>query len=367
MGLDAYAKKEPEPEKKDGSNFWSLKYRPEKLDELIGRKDFKNEINQFSSGTNIPHMIFSGAKGYGKTTAALLFAKKILGDSFEANCKIVYASDPITREERAEIRRQSYVSTSKVGSMAGRQFSWPAFLFSRVKPFVEVQPIGIDRIKILIIKDFHKLQSEQQGFRRLMEKYSQTCRMILITDEISSVIDPILSRCMLFFFNRVDKDQYCNFLSEIIKKEEIATKSSIPEMIYEATNGRIGDGINLLQKAAAESDNKISANNLYRVNNDSISLNLNVLIRSVLQTKIDVAIDKADALLDNGYSFSEIMSGICAEVYHLPLHNIRKAGIISFISDLDFRAIDGNTEKIQLHNAIYQLMDVAFNARKVGV
>lgn len=349
------------------SNFWSLKYRPDSLDDMIGRETFKEGTKGFLNGGNLPHMIFSGPKGYGKTTAALLLSEEILGDSFQANCKIVYASDPITSEERAEIRRQSYVSTSKVGSMAGKQFSWPAFLFSRVKPFVEVRPIGVNKVKILIIRDFHKLKAEQQGFRRLMEKYSRSCRMILITDEISSVIDPILSRCRLFFFHKVNKKSFCSLIEEICEKEDVKIKSTIPEMIYEAVNGRIGDGINLLQKAAANSNNKIGPNSLYRVNNDSISLSLNVLIRSVLQSKMDVAIDKAEALLDAGYSFSEILRGLCQEVYHLPLHNLRKSGIISQISDLDFAGIDGNSDKIQIHNALYQLMEVALNSRKVGV
>ena len=101
--------------------------------------------------------MIEGSKGYGKMTAAIMVAKYILGDYFSSNCKIVYASDPVTKEERAIVRQKSHVSTSKAGSMAGKQFTWPAFIFSRIKPFVEVKPIGKMPLKILIIRDFHVL------------------------------------------------------------------------------------------------------------------------------------------------------------------------------------------------------------------
>jgi len=152
------------------SYLWILKYRPQKLDDIAGRAEFVNRIKQFTTRGDMGHLMFSGAQGYGKMDAAILAARDILGDSFESNCKIVYASDPLSKVEREEVSSASYVSTSKVGSTAGKSFTWPAFIFSRIKPFVELKPIGEKPFKILIIKDFHVLEGDQQGLRRLMEK-----------------------------------------------------------------------------------------------------------------------------------------------------------------------------------------------------
>ena len=90
---------------------------------MIGRDDMVKRIHEINNKGNMSHMMFAGPKGYGKMTAAILVAKTILGDSYESNCKIVYAADPLTKEERADVKKKSYVSTSKVGSAAGRSFS----------------------------------------------------------------------------------------------------------------------------------------------------------------------------------------------------------------------------------------------------
>ena len=103
------------------SNLWVLKYRPSILDELTGRDDFINRIKEIGKEDNVPHMLFTGPEGYGKMTAGILAAKEILGDSMSTNFKIVYASDPLLNEERQLVKKKSYVSTSKVGSMAGKR------------------------------------------------------------------------------------------------------------------------------------------------------------------------------------------------------------------------------------------------------
>ncbi|MHA1727708.1 MAG: hypothetical protein ACTSWY_03135 [Promethearchaeota archaeon] len=360
------------------SNLWVLKYKPNKLEELAGRKDFIRRFKEICKKENVSHMLFSGPVGYGKMTAAILTAKEILGNSFASNFKVVYAADPLTDEERADVQKRSYVSTRKVGSIAGRKFTWPAFIFSRVKPFVELKPIGDKSFKILVVRDFHKLGANQQGFRRLMEKYSQSCRMILLTNEISSIIDPILSRCMTFFFSKIDLDSFSAVINRIAGNEGLKFIGNICKMLYISTEGRIGDSINILQKIAVK-DKKIEPNSVYRAISSDYKLELSVLARNIFQDvkimeKDGKKIDKMETIkrsirkLDKmGYDFKEILTGLCEGIFNLPIHETLKAGILNILGDADFGAINTNDDLLQLDNVLYQLELFSKKANKLGV
>ncbi|MFW9824633.1 MAG: AAA family ATPase, partial [Candidatus Thorarchaeota archaeon] len=175
--------------------IWRIKYYPKNLDQFCGRLEIKEALQNIIGQRNFPHMLFIGSEGIGKTTLAALFAKEFLGQYYDANFKLVYANVPLSEEERKQARSEAYVSTSKIGSIAGRRITTPAFIQVKIKPFVELKALGDTPFKILVVKNFDELGSNQQGFRRLMEIYGLNCRMILITTKISSIIDPIASRC----------------------------------------------------------------------------------------------------------------------------------------------------------------------------
>lgn len=346
--------------------LWSLKYKPDNLDQLKGRIELITRLKELSRRNNVPHLLFNGPKGFGKTTTAILTAKKILGDSFISNFKIVYASDPLLSDERAYVKKKSYVSTSKIGSMAGKQFSWPAFIFSRIKPFVELKPIGEKPFKIIIIKDFHNLESEQQGFRRLMEKYARYARFFLITDEISSVIDPILSRCSIFFFNKIDFNSFKDLILEIGKREELILEKIVPKILYHASAGKIGQAISILQTASV-SVKKIGPDQIYRCTSSDLVLETKMLAKHVIIGKVNRARDNFNKLNGWGYSLNEILSGMTEEILNLSINEPIKAGIMNLISDLEFNSISGNDERLQMENIIYQLLDLTQKIEKSGV
>ncbi|MCK4780797.1 MAG: hypothetical protein KAT57_11435, partial [Candidatus Lokiarchaeota archaeon] len=168
--------------------IWRIKYHPKNLDQICGRKKVIETLKHIIQQQNFPHMLFVGAKGIGKTLIAQLFSKEFLKRTYNANFKLVYANIPLSQEERKKARSEAYVSTSKIGSIAGRRITTPAFIQARVKPFVQLKVLGGAPFKILIVKNFEALGQNQQGFRRLMEIYGRNCRMILITTKISSII-----------------------------------------------------------------------------------------------------------------------------------------------------------------------------------
>ncbi|MHA2474528.1 MAG: hypothetical protein ACXAES_14990, partial [Promethearchaeota archaeon] len=150
---------------------WRIKYYPQTIDQICGRKEIKEALSNFITQRNFPHLLFTGSNGIGKTTLASLFSKEFLGKEYDANFRLVYANVPLTDEERKQARSEAYISSSKVGSIAGKRIITPAFIQIKVKPFVQLKVLGDSPFKILIVKNFEALGTNQQGFRRLMEIY----------------------------------------------------------------------------------------------------------------------------------------------------------------------------------------------------
>ncbi len=335
--------------------IWRIKYLPNTLEQICGRDKLKGELSSFIKSNNFPHLLFVGPEGIGKTTIARLFSKAFLGDLFNPNFKIVYADIPLTSEERKQARTEAYVSTSKIGSLAGSTITTPAFLQLKIKPFIQLKVLGGAPFKILIIKNFEALGSNQQGFRRLMESYGTNCRMILITTNISSIIDPIISRCQLLIISPVDYTSFKNLVLDIAKEESLIVEDETIELLYRITEGKISKAIDLLQLSSINSKN-VDLSRLY----DNLISSQNDLIRSLLLLSFKGDFLKARELSRNiqanfRYSPHEIFKLLLNELLKLPLSTFSKCKLLDLIANADFRAVDGLDSDIQVSNLIAKI------------
>ena len=339
------------------SVLWRFKYKAFSLEEIPGREDMVQDLKHIASTNDIPHLLFTGPKGYGKMEMARLFAQYVLKDGYTSNCKIVYSSDPLTQAERDETKKASYVSTKRVGSTAGRRFTWPAFIFSRIKPFVEIKPIAFHPFKLLIIEDFHLLKDQQQGFRRLMERYSTYCRMILLTDQISSIIDPIISRCNIVFFKQIPFPTFEKKILYIAQNENLKLRGNIPKTLYIATKANLTDSISFLQNAALLGS-EITPDTIYRVTKDDLTENISNLLRNALTLKTNRMKTPLSKIKKSGRSFSEILEIMCNEVYNLPIIEMIKADVVQSLSQIDFQSVEARTEDLLFDNLVQNLIEI---------
>ena len=329
------------------SPIWRIKYLPKNLDEICGREKLIDRLKGIIKQGNFPHMLFVGSEGIGKATISKLFAKEFLGKYHDANLKIVHANVPLTDEERARARSEAYVSTSKIGSIAGKNLTMPAFIQVKVKPFVQLKVMGAP-FKILIVKNFESLGSNQQGFRRLMETYGSNCRMILITTKISGIIDPIVSRCQLFLVPQVDYNSFYQLISDIAKKESLNFDQDVPKILYNTSKGKISRAIDLLQLCSL-SGKTIDPNGLF---NNMLKFQKG-LVRSLLLVTFKGDFKKAREVSRNilstyKYTAQELFTYLLIELQKLPLSSYARAKILNMIADADFRALDGRDNDIQI-------------------
>ena len=335
--------------------IWRIKYHPNTLDEVCGREALKGTLKLFINQRNFPHLLFVGSERTGKTTLARLFSKEFLGENFSANFKLVYANVPLTSEERKQASSEAYVSTSKIGSLAGRKITTPALIQVKIKPFVQLKALGDSPFKILVVKNFEALGADQQGFRRLMEKYGSNCRMILITSKLSGIIEPIVSRCQIFLISRIKFENFKNLVKEITEKESLEIDDEVIEILFRLSEARISRAIDLIQLSSI-SGKIIDNDKLYEI----AQTFQNDMIRSLLLISLKGDFLKAreitrKILSNYKYSSHEIFKLLLDELSKIPLSKFARCKLISLIAESDFRALDGRDDDIQISSLIAKI------------
>ncbi|MFP3174458.1 MAG: AAA family ATPase, partial [Vulcanisaeta sp.] len=163
--------------------LWVEKYRPSRIDDIIDQDHVKTRIKELLALSDLPHLIFFGPPGTGKTTMALAIAHELYGDSWRENVLELNASD-----ERGI-----------------------AMIREKVKEFAKTLPTVKAPFKLVILDEADNMTPDaQQALRRIMEMYTTSVRFILLANYLSGIIEPIQSRCSLFRFSPLPKDAVIN-------------------------------------------------------------------------------------------------------------------------------------------------------------
>src|SRR3990170_8649163 len=175
------------------SEIWTEKYRPSKFPEIVGQDNTVKKVEALTGSMNIPHLLFAGPAGTGKSTLALIIVKELFGKNWRENYLELNASD----ERGINVVRE------------------------KVKNFARTKSLGNVPFKIIFLDEADALTPEaQQALRRTMENYSATCRFVLSCNYSSKIIDPIQSRCAIFRFKLMEKKDIDKIIKKIAEGEK---------------------------------------------------------------------------------------------------------------------------------------------------
>ncbi|MHA1583735.1 MAG: AAA family ATPase, partial [Promethearchaeota archaeon] len=323
------------------SPIWRIKYRPKSIKEIAQFYPATiKQLNGYIKKKNLPHLLIVGPKGSGKTVVAEILAREILEDDFSLNFKILYANDPISKEERNETKRQGRVSTKHIGSGAGQQRRYRPFIQMRVRPFVSMKKFGTSPFKILAIKNFHSLDIEQQAFRRIIEQYSKNCRMILVSDRISGIIDPIISRCQIIMIPYIPEHHFNRLLKKICDQEKIPIKLDIINFLREMSNNNIGKALDILQLTYLQYK-FITLDNLSKMSREMKGNLIKELFSLTLQGNMKSIRKKLREIFRTQMiSKDKILIQLSHHILQLPLERPVKAFYLELIAQNDFDSLD---------------------------
>ncbi len=303
------------------SEIWTERYRPKIFSELAGQEDVIKRVEALTKSLNIPHLLFAGPAGTGKSTLALIVVKDLFGEKWRDNYLELNASD-----ERG-------IQTVR----------------DKVKGFARTKSIGNVPFKIIFLDEADALTPEaQQALRRTMENYSSTCRFILSCNYSSKIIDPIQSRCAIFRFKLLEKKDIEIVLKRIAETENLILNPEAIEILYEGSEGDCRRSVNLLQSTAAISPS-ITADLVSTMLSEAKPKDIRVVLDYALSGDFKGAREKMlEVMLKQSVSGQDIIKAIQKEIWNLPIEPDIKVKLTEKTGEAEFRIVEGSDPFIQL-------------------
>ncbi|MDV0446105.1 hypothetical protein MmiAt1_17180 [Methanimicrococcus sp. At1] len=341
-------------------DVWTLKYRPESFDEILGNRQTIETLKSLTASGTLPHLILFGPENSGKMSAALALAGKLYGDERELNFTYFNASDFFEQGKNYLVRDPRFYRILGTDDPKKIQKSVINIFKDVINEYAAIAPMNAD-YKIICIDSAEALTMEaQQALRRIMEKYSRTCRFILSSKSVSKIIPPLRSRGVTLFFSPVTPDELVLFMQAVVEKEGFSIKEDVLYEIAYQTHGNVGESLEILQTAlieAQEIGTELTVSMIqmqFQLDEENGAAEL---FKAVSEDKNFMeARGKLDALLiDDGMTGSEILE----QFENIVLNDEKKHGDeaktakrLIQIADCDSRLSQASNERIQLENLI---------------
>ncbi len=311
------------------TGMWVEKYRPMKLSDVVNQTEIIGSLEALiKDPTDMPHLMFSGSAGVGKTTVALCIARQVLGE---------YSRD-YTLELNASDERGIGMVREKVKK------------FSRFAGMAQVP------FKIIILDEADEMTNDAQtALRRIIEDTAKICRFIFIANNISKIIDPIQSRCATFKFTTISEDDIISRLAEIAKKEKVTSDKKGLKAICDYSEGDLRHAINLMQATASLGG--ITEENVKSSAGLTKTSDVDEVLKIALAGNVADAREKTIELIKvYGMSESDFLKYINSAVFKSK-HD-RLADILEIIARYDYRILVGANSEIQLSAMLAELANI---------
>ena len=317
--------------------IWTEKYRPKNLDEVVGQKHVTERLKAYVSSNNMPHLLLTGPAGTGKTTCSLAMAKEMFGDEWKGNFIELNASD----ERGIDVVR------------------------GKIKEFARTAPLGKAEFKIIFMDEADALTSDAQAaLRRTMEKFSKICRFILSCNYSSKIIDPIQSRCAVFRFKPLSREDVSEYLNKIVSNEGIQIDDDAMDALVHVARGDMRRAVNSLQVAAAQSE-RIDVDTIYQTTGLANPEEVKKMLETALSGNFIGARDKLDEIMiEFGLSGQDIIKQIHASYFELSIGDSEKVRLMDKTGEIEFRIIEGSNERIQLEALLAYIVTIGNATRR---
>jgi len=299
---------------------WLETYRPRTLADVVGQESITERLEQYVARDDLPHMLFAGPAGTGKTSSAIATARELYGEDWEDHFLELNASD----ERGIDVVRD------------------------RVKSFARTS-FGGANYRIIFLDEADALTSDaQSALRRTMEQFSNNVRFILSCNYSSQIIDPIQSRCAVFRFSPLSDDAVEGQVRQIADLEGIElTDEGVDALVYVA-DGDMRAAINGLQ-AAAVTGGVVDEEAVFEITSTARPEDIEEMVVRALDGDFTAARSQLDRLLtEEGIAGGDVIDQLHRSVWEFDLEDEAAVRLLDRIGEADYRITRGANERIQL-------------------
>lgn len=310
---------------------WVEKYRPRVLNDIVNQKAIIKRLKQFVIDKSMPHLIFAGPAGTGKTTSGLAMVRDLYGRKMSINNTHLELN---ASDARGIDVIRTYIKD-----------------FAKSKPPIDVP------FKILILDEADNMTAPaQQALRRTMEKYTRNCRMILICNYSNKIIPPIQSRCVVFRFGALSSGDIKGRIKQIASQEKLILASTGLNALVDVSNGDCRRAINYLQSCGTVSK-KIDQEIVFRVAGEVPPDKIKLILQTAMEGQLSVSIKLLNDLIqDYGLSGRNIIKNIHKEIYNLDVSENLKIELSKLLAEFEYRLSQGASEEIQLQALLARIV-----------
>ena len=231
--------------------LWIEKYRPGSFEEIVGQEQVTAYLKSAAVSGNVPHLLLTGPAGTGKSAAVSCLAHLLYGERSDENHTVIQTADLFEQGKKYLEDDERYAHIYR------RDESLLANFKNITRWYASIRPLDAG-FRLLTFEGASALTREaQQGLRRIMERYSATCRFIFVTSRPSAIIPAVSSRCLPFFFAplkdaMVEQKLHAILAAECGPSPPLTTDEV--ELIVQAAGGDLRKAIMLLQVSSGAAD-----------------------------------------------------------------------------------------------------------------
>ena len=329
-----------------GSVPWVEKYRPREISDIAHQEEVVETLRRAVSSGNLPHLLFYGPAGSGKTSAVLALANELFGSHKDAKRVL---------ELNASDERGIDVVRNKI-----KKFAQTAVVQDQSSALKQMGPLP--NFKLIILDEADSMtDAAQTALRRTIEDYSHITRFCLICNYVSRIIDPIASRCAKFRFRPLPSSAVVPRLLAVARAEAVALSEDVAAAVARISGGDLRKAIMYLQSASALYSEALTPDHITEISGFAPPQVIEELGAIIRRQQFEALQACVEGILLEGYPATQILSQLFDHLLlaEPSLSSPQLARLAQNLAVADARLTDGADESLQLLNccsAMQQLL-----------